>query len=666
MTNSSTAATASPSLVDSYHNSSSNDLPKITLSGDQDLSNVQGDKQQSMLNKMAVDSILDSSSDVLKIPDDYAAHLCEQGCTAERRGSCKCTLSLWTLERLEQLSSNNKKQIDFYQKLVENFLASASGKAPVGANDELPCEAEFLYLANLSKDSDKIVQDLKSEIQKANCRSAQIVQHQKERNKAELEAEKKPLKFMASGTKSEVFDIPKSLGRYVLKVGPRQAILQERLNIYSVEEALQKFGSLIRSSSENRKLVPLSVPRITDGTPTGWVALGPRGRSLPGIVRASEDLNPRIPSIDSDDQVGMVLDRIRDLPEDTRAYILGKYCDLNLSDAADVMRTNDYCLVRPYLGMNSNGVDVASVATVEHEPRSLVNLPVYLDQIRHAHRNTSIPLEAIAEQIAHGYALLHWGAGFDGRGTEFLLGSSTTGLGIQMHMLDFEDCRPLRAENIDCVIKQLVTAAVKNDPYIPRAYRGRNDETEWKRIQGTNRYREVYTARSDEIYTWHIVHDGAEHGDDEESERGESDSQDGTEYVECDEDDPNQVSRELSEDDEYGNDDDDSDSCDTEDSSEEEEESDEDDDDTDWATHNLFWFGTAELTFTPMPYLPPILKNSPSRNNSSTAPPKHPGEPFKRKVTFYHRLPSYKEEKPANAPYWKRTKSRSPILLGFH
>lgn len=187
------------------------------LSGGQDLSNVQGDNQQSMLNKMAIDFILDSSSDGLKIPNDYAAHLCGQGCRAEKKESCKCALSHWTLRHLEKLSSNNKKQIDFYEKLVKNVLASASGKTSVGANDELPCESKFLYLANLSKDSNKIVQDLKSEIQKANCRSAQIVQHQKERNEAELEAKKKPLKFMASGTMPEVYDIPESISGLLIK-----------------------------------------------------------------------------------------------------------------------------------------------------------------------------------------------------------------------------------------------------------------------------------------------------------------------------------------------------------------------------------------------------------------------------------------------------------------
>lgn len=86
----------------------------------------------------------------------------------------------------------------------------------------------------------------------------------------------------------------------------------------------------------------------------------------------------------------------------------------------------------------------------------------------------------------------------------------------------------------------------------------------------------------------------------------------------------------------------------------------------DWETHNLFWFGTRELTFTPLPPLKPILKKAAIEDTSSDTSQKPVSESGKRKVTFFHHLPSYRWEKPANAPYWKQARSRSPILLGFH
>lgn len=79
----------------------------------------------------------------------------------------------------------------------------------------------------------------------------------------------------------------------------------------------------------------------------------------------------------------------------------------------------------------------------------------------------------------------------------------------------------------------------------------------------------------------------------------------------------------------------------------------------------LWLFGTRELTFCPLPPLKPILKK-PSTDTSRNAPQKPVNEPGKRRVTFFHSLPSYRWEKPANAPYWKQPRPSSPILLGFH
>ncbi|KAG8170208.1 hypothetical protein KVR01_000953 [Diaporthe batatas] len=99
---------------------------------------------------------------------------------------------------------------------------------------------------------------------------------------------------------------------------------------------------------------------------------------------------------------------------------------------------------------------------------------------------------------------------------------------------------------------------------------------------------------------------------------------------------------------------------------------DDDDDDwedcVDWESHNLFWFGVRELTWTPLPPLKSILKKPAAEDTSSTTPHNQAADEAsgRRRVTFRNNMPSYRWEKGANAPYWKRARSRSPILLGFH
>lgn len=71
--------------------------------------------------------------------------------------------------------------------------------------------------------------------------------------------------------------------------------------------------------------------------------------------------------------------------------------------------------------------------------------------------------------MAYGYAVLHWGARFDGRGIEFLLGCTESSQ-VKLHMLDFEDCKPFVCWSKEGIRNQLVPAAMDNAPYIPRPF----------------------------------------------------------------------------------------------------------------------------------------------------------------------------------------------------
>lgn len=157
-----------------------------------------------------------------------------------------------------------------------------------------------------------------------------------------------------------------------------------------------------------------------------------------------------------------------------------------------------------------DATDDASITSSDDTPLETLNLPGYLDHIIKACREhyARPPLESFAREIAFGYAMLHWGARLDGRGIEFLLGLSPTGVGRRLYMLDFEDCCPIRELSARCVRDQLVPAAVENEPYIPRATSsGSSDEFEIRKKRGKDncekKYK-VFTFRSHEVFVWEV------------------------------------------------------------------------------------------------------------------------------------------------------------------
>lgn len=415
---------------------------------------------------------------------------------------------------LNIILADYRKQTKHYKKLIRDIAARGSRRTP----------ADSSQVNELKEKDNNTSRGLKSEIRQAKNRIAQIIRHQEQAAEAKRKAKKRPLRFIADGTKSTVYELPETFGKDVIVFGTRADIYQERLNIHRVTHAVNTLGPSIWNDRRGRWLQPFLLPDVKEVVPTGWV-----GEVFSGLVRPCENLDPRIPGIydkdgnrmpvDSNERIGLVLSRIGDLGDDDRRRILQRCYDLKDSELEYALYENEHFLIRIYLGRNSDddelddardfvsdvimedAVDEAAISTVDNEPLKTLNLPGYFDLIIKAcGRRARHALKAFAREIARAYALLHWAARLDGRGIEFLLGSSPTGVGKRLYMLDFKDCRPIREPTAQCVLDQLVPAALENDPYIPIATPGMIDEKELCKISG----KLVFTHRSQQVYTWKV------------------------------------------------------------------------------------------------------------------------------------------------------------------
>lgn len=333
-------------------------------------------------------------------------------------------------------------------------------------------------------------------VQRKRHRLAQIIRHQHRRIETERKAKKSRLQLIANGTESTIYAVPESFGNSVIQVGTREIMIRKQQNFLLVAQAFEKINFSVGNRSSSSWLKSLLLPQIETLVPTGFEV-----DSDTGLVRPCTGLNPRIPrfhgtngksrSVDSDEQFGIILRRIKGLDDISRSNILQVCYGFLTPKMCEALRENEHCLVRIYLGKTSDDGDLecagnsvsdvtmkdageASATTVNDESLPILDLPLCLDRIttylhyssRGRHHEKGI-LKGLAKEIASGYAGLHWGTRLDARGIKFVLGSPPSGLGKQLYMLDFDDCRPIESLNRRCVQEQLVPAALENDPYIP-------------------------------------------------------------------------------------------------------------------------------------------------------------------------------------------------------
>ncbi|KAK7705847.1 hypothetical protein SLS64_007795 [Diaporthe eres] len=419
------------------------------------------------------------------------------------------------LGNLDIILADYQKQKEINEKVIRDIAARGSGRTSADQS----IESLISEMDELTERDNEILKILKCDIHRANKRSAEIIRHQEQAAEAERKAKRRPLKFMVDGTKSTIYGLPESFGKYVMEVGRLKVIKQERDNTLCASQAYEKFGHLIWNDPRPLWLRPLLLPNVKEVIPTGWVK-----DVATGLVRPCEKLDPRIPEsydadgnrvpVDSNEQIGLVLSRIGDLGDTDRRAILGTCYGLKDAEVEKVLDENEHCLIRIYLGRSSDDdelddcrdsvSDVIMEDPLEEDEFTLFDKPVlsgFLDRIINACGRTiaRYAVNELAREIAFGHAILHWGARLDGRGIEFLLGSSPTGVGKRLYMLNFKDCRPIGDLTARCVLDQLVPAALDNDPFIPRATTWEDsDEKEW-----CPRSRKlVHTYRSYQALAW--------------------------------------------------------------------------------------------------------------------------------------------------------------------
>jgi hypothetical protein len=183
------------------------------------------------------------------------------------------------------------------------------------------------------------------------------------------------------------------------------------------------------------------------------------------------------------------------LSREARQALLSQYELTTLQAEAFANPENDFCLIRPYLGLASRIDEPLCRAD------NLWNFPLTLGDFRGLDMMFDVHL--MARGMAGGLATIHWHAGIDGMDIEFVLGGTdgwndeqvepastndhepfhTPSLGDlaldiqptqarrlwqkQLYVLDFDKASRLSFDRPDSAIQRLVTAVTCNDPYFP-------------------------------------------------------------------------------------------------------------------------------------------------------------------------------------------------------
>ncbi|PVH77401.1 hypothetical protein DL98DRAFT_550626 [Cadophora sp. DSE1049] len=186
----------------------------------------------------------------------------------------------------------------------------------------------------------------------------------------------------------------------------------------------------------------------------------------------------------------LMSERILPLPKVIRDALIQLYCPEHLRSAQLVEPKNKDCLVRVYLGKNSE------VRQLSQRPPmffSLRNFKLHLNQMK----DLGLDVATFATTMANALAILHWQVKIDAADVEFVLGSAPTeshvrapshaelkkmdpdsstyviGGGLTFHqrvvhlwLLDFNQCKEI--EMNDMGVAAAVEAFALNDRYYPR------------------------------------------------------------------------------------------------------------------------------------------------------------------------------------------------------
>ncbi|EXJ93167.1 hypothetical protein A1O3_01724 [Capronia epimyces CBS 606.96] len=126
----------------------------------------------------------------------------------------------------------------------------------------------------------------------------------------------------------------------------------------------------------------------------------------------------RFPEEDRTRAATFHLDHILAVPEVTRRALIRQFFQGDKQTQHDALANpeNQDCLVRVYFGKNNPKTQPYD------RTDTLRNFPLYLDEAK----MIGLEIDAYAEEMAIGLALLHWKAGIHAQDTEFVIGSSKT------------------------------------------------------------------------------------------------------------------------------------------------------------------------------------------------------------------------------------------------
>ncbi|KAF7193718.1 hypothetical protein HII31_04968 [Pseudocercospora fuligena] len=160
----------------------------------------------------------------------------------------------------------------------------------------------------------------------------------------------------------------------------------------------------------------------------------------------------------------LVTERIHPFPRPVREKLIDHFCPKQLRDQIKNNRSDEDCLVRPYLGRRG---------TTSSKFFTLRNRSLHIDQMT----KLNLPVNEYAKVMADVLAICYWHAKIDANDMEFVLApagshpeSETWNSKVlgkhTMWILDFDCVKEISLD--EAGVEQAALAFLRNDPYFPR------------------------------------------------------------------------------------------------------------------------------------------------------------------------------------------------------
>ncbi|KIW90355.1 uncharacterized protein Z519_09000 [Cladophialophora bantiana CBS 173.52] len=291
------------------------------------------------------------------------------------------------------------------------------------------------------------------------------------------------LRDIGYGSCGSVFEIPGS-AKAIKKGANCHAIFKDFHLTGRAYNSYLIWAGLFRDGFPERR-----TPRV----PRAHTFHGPEAREFWTAILS------RFPKGDQTKDAVFYVERILSVPELTREALIRQFYQEDRQIQHDVFSNlpNKDCLARVYIDANNPNTSLYNSSD------TLRNFPLYLDQAK----MIGLDVNAFAEEMAMGLAILHWQAQIDAQDTEFVIGSSTSkGFSLEylgdepteipvssgddftqrethLWMLDYDKCSNIDLDSEDPsseVVRKCLVAVTGNDPYFPHPHL---DPDLWRRFR---------------------------------------------------------------------------------------------------------------------------------------------------------------------------------------